>query len=504
MDGSGARVSAEQISMRASLRPFIRPERYTFFDKLLFAVFVLAIPPFIASNWTVFRDGDVSWHIAAGRWIIEHGQIPRSDPFSFTASGKPWIAFEWGSEVLSALAYNAAGLAGLASLVSLALMALFGTLFWYLRSKVGPIALLAAFAAAYLVLQPFVMARPHVLAWPFLALWSALMFKYRDEGGSPPLALALLVVVWANLHGSYFAGFMVSAAAALDAWIAAKFDRRTFIRWLLFGLAILVAAFFNANGIKGVLYPLEISGMDTLQSIGEWRASSTNNAPQFFIVLILAIGALLIKRPQFLVGELFLLMLTLGMALLHFRHQSVFIILAILIVTPKLAGSGRVNAGPLFASRVERSAWLAAAMVAVLGLVIGRAVVPLVPKESSGQPRDLIAHIPPELRSRPVFNEYIMGGPLILNGVRPFIDGRADMYGDEFFSDYLKITDGDLAVFDRAVRKYGIDWTILENGNRLVKELDSSREWKRVYSNEMGVIHVRRAMVDPSATSTGS
>ena len=34
-------------------------------------------------------------------------------------------------------------------------------------------------------------------------------------------------------------------------------------------------------------------------------------------------------------------------------------------------------------------------------------------------PGDLIAAVPPELRSQPVLNGYAMGGPLILSGIRP-------------------------------------------------------------------------------------
>ena len=29
-----------------------------------------------------------------------------------------------------------------------------------------------------------------------------------------------------------------------------------------------------------------------------------------------------------------------------------------------------------------------------------------------------------------MLNGYSMGGPLILSGIRPYIDGRGDMYGD--------------------------------------------------------------------------
>lgn len=485
-------MSIEQIAMRAARQPLIRPESYGFFDKLLFVVFILAVPPFIASNWSVFRDGDVSWHIAAGRWIMEHSQVPRTDPFSFTMTGKPWIPFEWGAEVVYAGAYNAAGFAGLAATVTLALMALFGTLFWFLRDKAGPVALLVAFAGTYLVLQPFIMARPHVLAWPFLAFWTALMFRSRDAGRAPPLAWALFIFVWANFHGSYFAGFIVSAAVALDAWIAAKFDREIFLRWLLFGIVILVAALLNANGIKGVLYPLEISGMETLPSIGEWHPSSPKATPVFYFLLLAVIGALLWKRPKFTPGELLLLLFTLAMAFTHIRHQSVFIILSSMIITPKLASPVRQQAAPLFKSAADKRFWLGSAAV-IASLIIGtRAVIPLQPPETFSNPRGLIAHIPPELRSQPVLNEYSMGGPLILNGIRVFIDGRADMYGDDYFKTYLKINDGDWGVFNRMVKKYGFRWTMLQKDNRLVEKLDASPEWYRLYSDEVGVIHVRR------------
>jgi len=39
--------------------------------------------------------------------------------------------------------------------------------------------------------------------------------------------------VWANIHGSYFAGFIVAAAAALDAVIEAKWVRAVIARWSL-------------------------------------------------------------------------------------------------------------------------------------------------------------------------------------------------------------------------------------------------------------------------------
>ena len=71
-------------------------------------------------SWRVFIDGDTNWHVAAGRWILEHGRVPGVDPFSYTYAGKPWVAHEWLSEVLMALAWLAAGWGGVVLLIGLA------------------------------------------------------------------------------------------------------------------------------------------------------------------------------------------------------------------------------------------------------------------------------------------------------------------------------------------------------------------------------------------------
>ena len=88
------------------------------------AVAVLLIPAALGSSQTIFNDGDVSWHIATGQWILDHRAIPHADPFSFTWAGRPWVPIEWLAEVFYASAYRLAGYGGVAALVTAALMAL--------------------------------------------------------------------------------------------------------------------------------------------------------------------------------------------------------------------------------------------------------------------------------------------------------------------------------------------------------------------------------------------
>ena len=477
-------------------RHIVRGELYPLLDKLLFGIFVLLLPFALGSGSKVFGDGDVSWHIAAGRWIIGHRAVPATDPFSFTMGGEPWVAFEWLSQIIYASAFDFAGYAGSAAVVSLAILALHLVIFLFLRPRVGPIAMLLAFVAMDAVLITFVLARPHVLVWPVVAVWTAVLLDRRDRGLPPPLALALLMILWANLHGSFILGFVIAGAIALDALIAAQWSRRALTGWLLFGLLALGAALVNANGVAGFLHPVTVMGLENLAYIEEWEPSSPSHTPLFYGVLTLTLGALLIRGAKLSLGETLLLLVLLLLAFTQVRQQAWLAIVAPLILTPRLAPHGRADAPPTFASAAGKRGWLGAAAVIGLLALGTRLFVPLQPKEDVANPRTLLAHIPAELRTTPVFNEYSFGGPLILAGIKPYIDGRSDMYGDAFMADYVRIADGDMARFGKAVDKYGIGWTMLPPKSRLTDVLDASPQWQRVYADKVGVIHVRR----PGAT----
>ena len=126
-------------------------------------------------------------------------------------------------------------------------------------------------------------------------------------------------------------------------------------------------------------------------------------------------------------------------------------------------------------------------------LIVGRALVPIRLPENESNPWKLIAAVPQPLRSQPVLNGYSMGGPLILSGIRPFIDGRADMYGDAFVADYARLS-SDPALLAAAVRRWNLRWAILPHDNRvLIGLLERSGEWRKVASDSAGVVYVRAA-----------
>jgi hypothetical protein len=329
-----------------------------------------------------------------------------------------------------------------------------------------------------IVLGSFMLARPHVLAWPMIALWTVLLAKASESGRPPPLWTALLLTIWVNLHGSFPIAALIGAALAFDALMVAKW--KTLREWLIFGGACLVAICLNANGLAGILQPFHIATLKTLNLIAEWLPSTPSYTPNFYGVFLAVLGVLLWNGTRVPLGRLALLLAMLCLAFIQVRHQGWFAIVAAVLLPP------------LLGTKAEPSGRLAPLALLAAPLLLIRALWPLTPPETDANPRHLLAAIPPELRAQPVFNEYTLGGPLILAGIRPYIDGRSELYGDDFMNDYFAIADGDMAKFDGAVQHYNIRWSILPNERkRLIAGIDKSGQWQRIYADKVGMIFVR-------------
>ena len=72
---------------------------------IMFAL-VLFLPP-------ILNDSDTLWQVRAGERILDHRAIPSTDPFSFTAGGRPWLPHEWLAETFMALAFRVGGFRGI-------------------------------------------------------------------------------------------------------------------------------------------------------------------------------------------------------------------------------------------------------------------------------------------------------------------------------------------------------------------------------------------------------
>jgi len=170
----------------------------------------------------LLADGDTYWHIVAGRWMFQHFAIPTVDPFSYTMAGAPWTAHEWLSEIVFAAAFFLGGWSAVIGVAAAAFATALAILTRYLLRHLEPLYAVVFVAMAFSLSAQHLLARPHTLAAPLLVFWVVALLRAREASRAPPLWVALLMVVWANLHGSFAFGLVLGAVIGAEAIRRAK------------------------------------------------------------------------------------------------------------------------------------------------------------------------------------------------------------------------------------------------------------------------------------------
>ena len=437
----------------------------------------------------VLNDGDTYWHLATGQWMLTHGRVLHQDVFSFTHAGQPWVTHEWLSELLMALAFRAGGWSGVLALFAATFAAAAALFVGALGRSLKGLTLIVTLVLAFACASGSLLIRPHLLVMPILVLWTVELLAAREAGRAPRLFMAPLMLLWANLHGSYLLGFVLMAPLALEALVGARpGDRAKVIRdWGLVGLLCAGATLATPHGLAGILYPFQILSMGTLNAIQEWRPADFSKPAPFELALLAALFVCLSRGVRVQPLRLLLLLYLLHMTLQHERHLMMVGFIAPLLLAKPLAEALDQRPGE---AKPARTAWVAFAVMAT-ALVGVRLAVPVVRHDGMTSPVTALAHVPAAIAQQPLLNSYGFGGYLIYKGVKPFIDGRSDMYGDDHFKRYLRITDGDQASLDSALAQYHADWTLFMPGEPVVRLMDAKPGWRRLYSDRFAIVHVR-------------
>jgi hypothetical protein len=237
---------------------------------------------------------DLAYHLRAGGIFLDTGQVPTTDTFTFTASGATWVNQQWGAQAILAAVYRIAGWTGL-TLLRAALVGLtFGCLFEACRRR-G----LDLRRAAWLTLAAFIVAavalalRPQLLGMALLAV-TILLVADRQAHPRRVWAVPLIVLVWANVHGSFFLGPVVLGLA----WLEDLHDRVPG-RHRMLGLALVSAAAALVNpftiGVWGYALGLSTNGFVTSR-ISEWQPTTLRTIPGMLFFGSVAIVVMLLVR----------------------------------------------------------------------------------------------------------------------------------------------------------------------------------------------------------------
>jgi hypothetical protein len=224
--------------------------------------------------------------------------------------------------------------------------------------------------------------------------------------------------------------------------------------------------------------------MASIGHIGEWQASDFSTLSPFAIALLVTIGAFALGQIRIAWPRLLILLAILWLALSHGRHQMLLGVTAPILLVTALAEpwpAAQGNSNPAYGSL---------AVVGFVLVLIARLAIPAVRSDDAISPTTALAHIPRFVRETPVVNDYAFGGYLIWNGVKPFIDSRADLYGDIFLGNYAAVTEPDKDALASTLAFYHARWTIFRAEQPVVKLLDTTPGWHRFYSDKLAVVHV--------------
>ena len=468
-----------------------------------------AIPVFIGvaaffmmalAGSALLNDPDTYWHIATGRYVLEHGAVPSSDPFSHTMPGASWHAHEWAAGTMLALAHDFAGWTGVTILAASAIGLSSFILAWGLSTWLRPFYVVAITAIALIGFSQHIVARPHVLVMPVLMLWAVLIVRARARGERPPLAAALLMVPWANMHGSFVIGLGFAALLALEALLEAENSpkRMGVIRdWGLFGLVSLICALATPYGLQGFLFPFHIGGMErSFHWIAEWHPPDFSKPNPIEFWLMAALGVALYRGLRIPPVRLIMCLGLLHLTLAHVRMGEYLIYLGSILIAPVIAAQWQdAPAEPAPEGRQQVfDTWRPAAacagiMIAALSMIV---LMGVAPDRTKSPVAALAAARQAGLTDKKVFNDYNFGGFLIFNRIPTFIDGRADMYGDVFLDRTLTAASDPLAQPDLSaiLKEHDVGWTLLSADDIAARLLARDPNWVEIHRDPVAVIHV--------------
>ena len=489
----------------------------------------------------LLRDSDIGWHIRNGEQMLVTHAIPHTDSFSSTMSGHSWYAWEWLYDILFAMIHHAFGLNGVvfytaAIIAATFVLALYSGL---RRGATLPVMLLLLILSLGAAAVHF-LARPHVFSWLFTVIWFELLDSSSEEhrGYQRLVWLPPLMVLWVNLHGAFVVGFLLLATYLLAGVIEYFTQHKTGealsrIKWLS-GVAI---ATFAASFVNPYGYHLQVhiyrylSNHFLMNQISEFLSPDFHRGAQqcFAALLILAVVVFASARQTIRISRLLVVICAAYLGCYATRNLPIAGLLITLAVAPILSDSMRnasksssmtlwlktlFNRLDSFGLRMRNlelglsgHLWMLAIFVLGLWACFDQGRVGSIQLlhayfDDKRFPVEATNYISEHRIREPIFSLDYWGGYLIYRIYpqdRVVLDDRHDLYGDEFFKEYLKVVlvqPGWGKVLDRLE----VSWVLVPGSSSLANMLRLTSQWTIAHEDGTAVLFQRA----PSSSASPS
>jgi hypothetical protein len=451
-------------------------------------------------------DPDVWWHLRTGQLILQNHAVFRSDPYSFTKFGQPWVNHEWLSDALIFTLFRTTGWAGpivtFAGVTSAAFMLVF------LRCAGRPY-LAAAFTVwSAIASAPSWGVRPQTLSLLLASLFLLLLNRSYECPNVLWYTLPLMLL-WVNLHAGFAIGiaFMVVFLVGDFLGIAFGFEEWSQSRGRVKKLAAALAACLvvvplNPYGVQMYRYPFQTVDSSAMQTyIAEWFSPNFHQGmytPVLLLMLAIFVAATISPR-RLRPRELLLLSITTWAALHSARHIPIYALVAAPILS-NLVYAWTREQNRLKAETKRPSTTLvrqmfngvALAAFLILGSLKVRNVLSTqTDVERHSFPVAAVSFLQAGQFSPQLFNNYNWGGYLIWKlypEYRVCIDGRADLYGDKVMGQFASAYNISDPSWRPTLEKWQIETVILPPDAPLASALRLRPSWNQVYSDRQAVV----------------
>lgn len=465
------------------IKKFIKKNKYD----LIFLFFIICS----CFGMMIFTrsDSDHFWHLAAGDYMLKNHTILTHDIFSWFVNGKYWMSHEWLSEIVISIFNHLFGKYHVIVYCFVFLTALLLLIYFANKEKIhsNKVFTLIWFTMM-LLLCGFMTVRPHLISNLLLGLTIYFLMDFYDNPNSKKIYfLPLITVLWANFHGGssnlpYIFSLLFFIISFMDfsyTKIESK-ERKNKQRLVYFLMFIICMACVNINphGFKMFIYPyINMGNSLMINTISEWRSSSLSDTSHLmyfiFIFFVLMTFILSKKKIRFIDFMLFLISIYLGLKSIRFWSYT-YIIMSFVVFYYIGARKDDKHTEIIFIG-------LSLFYLLLFVLCFNRIVINDNKTRISEETINKIEEIKPDR----LFNLYGDGGELISNNIKVFIDGRADLYSDYNYKDYINISicHGE---YEKLISKYDFDYYLVDNSMQIFIYLKNNDHYKEIYKGSDG------------------
>ncbi len=477
------------------------------------AAFIILFALLFALATRIPFDSDTWWHLRSGEHTLTEGMI-YTDPFSFSMNGVSWINHGWGGQIFMYGVWQIAGNPGLAIYTSVLATAGMYMVFRMCAGNVYVRGLAVVVGAATAAV--FWSARPQMISFFLSTVVLYILYLYKREKVDRLWLLPVIMLVWGNMHAGFSIGYIFMIGLIGGEVLANLFNPHGeyVIRWdrlrklVIVALVSVAALVVNPYGLSMYAVPFETLGIGALREfIQEWNSPNFHERQIWpFVALLLGtLGAIGASDKRLDWGDFALLAGTAFLGLYAGRNIAVFAVVATPILTYHLDAILTERGWVL--QTVKRPTRM---MIRINTVLVGLVVLGSLAKvlvvldaemvaEAQAQflPVEATNYLNAEDINGPMLNSYNWGGYLILNAPQEpvFVDGRTDLYRNDFLQIYVETAVGGDNWRD-TLDDYDIQTVFVEAQSGLARLLRDEPGWALRYEDDLAVIFTQESSDD--------